>query len=160
MVKPNPNSTHFDMPTPFTAIHRWLADEPPGLGEDRRKTFLAVNYSMVLGLLCHISFATLFLVTGHMTLVVFNLAFSIPVFGICIREAHKGHSTNAMTLSTVELLAHAWFVSVHIGAETAFFMYPTLLAAIYPMMTWFGETASSRLVGARGFHMCSVQLHT
>ena len=92
---------------------------------------------MVLGLLCHISFATLFLVTGHMTLVVFNLAFSIPVFGICIREAHKGHSTNAMTLSTVELLAHAWFVSVHIGAETAFFMYPTLLVAIYPMMTWF-----------------------
>ena len=124
------------MPTFLMTLHRWLATEPDGLAQDKRKTFMAVNYSMFLGTLCHLSFALIFFVLQEIELTLFNALFSIPLFSICIFEARKGNSTNAMTLATVELIAHAWIVSRTIGTDTAFFIYPLLLVALYPMMTW------------------------
>ena len=119
------------------SLHRWLSIAPRGLPWDRQQTYLTVNYSMLMGTLCHLSFIPIFLSIQQFKLAIFNVCFSVPIFVTALFEARKGHSNNAMSLISVELMIHSWYASVTIGTDTAFYIYPLALAALYPMMSWF-----------------------
>jgi class 3 adenylate cyclase len=125
------------------AIHRWLTAPSEHIEDSFANSNVVVNYAMFLGVFAHITILLLFVLLDQPLLVAFNI-FSILIFVLALFQSIQGKPKVALTLATIELIAHAWLASLTLGLESFFYIYPLALLVLYPLMVWL--SLSQRLL--------------
>jgi class 3 adenylate cyclase len=115
---------------PIVALHRFLAEEPPGgLTAAHRDVYAFTNWCMLLALCTHLAYIGLFSLVGIHELVLFNLC-SVGLFICCLLISRRGYTVTAMGAAEVEVAAHAIVATLFIGILAGFHYHALLVVVV------------------------------
>jgi len=97
--------------------HGWISRPRIPLEEEYFEIYGMTNYTMTLGLVSHIFFVPLFWFLGVPFLALYNLL-SVAVFTATVYLARRARFVASLAIGTVEVIVHAWLVTIWLGLMT------------------------------------------
>jgi signal transduction histidine kinase len=122
--------------SPWRRFADWLAGEVPEALADSRELYASTLWGTVAALFSHVLFGLIFWALGVGAMALFNVG-SCVIWIVAVGSVRKGRLDVALTLATIEIVAHAWAATIYLGMAPSFHFYIILVVVVVALLTNF-----------------------